>query len=346
MQVARISTYRNGYVTIPRIFQETFHLFGGEEVTLFPQKEKNCLLIFMGPIYSPMLPATPLRRFKAIVSDDVGASSALYQAIEANPGVRILSAQGTTTGRDSNAVGDLLLYVPQPFDDVEFVLNVLAKSDCTIRDLREHTPIELSSMAWGAQRGHIHAEGSELSIPPQALRALGQNVSDTKVIINWDTETNVLDLTFVRRSDMIGLLILFLRDGQGHAHTGEVGGILRDLGVDFLWLQINHLGDAQRIPFLLGEGHVKRWIVVADFSKAVTSNAAITAVIAEALQKHASLFYGGVIGLHSGETILFGDPQKAFSDSPHEEVRDAASSLLRWVNKLWSAEDDTLSSIG
>jgi hypothetical protein len=197
MQVARISTYRNGSVRIPRLFQEAFHLFGGEEVALFPEKSKNCLLIFMGPIYEPIL-RTTFRRFKATVSDNPGASSDLYKAIEANSKVRILSAQGTTTGRDSSAVGDLVLDVPEHFDDVEFVLNVLQNSiDCAIGDLREHIPIE-SSIDWGLMSpAHIHSDGRELLVPSDVLEDLGHNLNDAndaKVIINWDTETTVLAL--------------------------------------------------------------------------------------------------------------------------------------------------------
>lgn len=140
----------------------------------------------------------------------------------------------------------------------------------------------------------------------------------------------------MRSSDRIGSLILFLRDGDGHGHTGEVGGILRRHGVDFLWLQINHLGDANHIPFLFGHGHVKRWVVVADFSKADT-----TTVIVESLQKRSDLFYGGLIGVQSCEAVLFGDPETALSSRVHR-VRNGALSLRRWVNRLRSAEDDVL----
>lgn len=342
MQVARVSSFKDGCVRIPRLFQETFHLFGGEEVTLFPQKDKNCLLIFMGPIYSPMLRTIHLRRVKATVADNPGASSDLYKAIEANRKVKILSAQGTTTGRDSSAVGDILLHVPADFDAVEFVLNVLAKNkDCTIGDLREPTPIESSSMDWGSpSSATIQSDGRELPVPREVLRDLGENRSHEKVIINWDTETTVLELTFVRSSDKIGSLILFLRDGDDHRHTGEVGGILKGLGVDFLWLQINHLGHAKAIPFLLEEeGHVKRWIVVADFSKA-----APTEEIAESLQKHSDLFYGGLIGVQSDNAILFGNAKTACS-SRTPAVRNSALSFSLWANKLWSAEDDELSSV-
>jgi hypothetical protein len=339
MQVARISTYSYGSVRIPRIFQEAFHLFGGEEVTLFPQG-KNCLLIFMVPVYTPMAHTKLLRRFKATVSDNVGASSALYKAIEDNRGVRILSAQGTTTGRGSRAVGDLLLDVPRHFDDVEFILNVLQGSpDCAIGDLREHKPVEssaidLRALSWA----HIRSHGRDLPVPPEVLRNLGQepneNLNDAKVIINWDTETTVLALTFVRPSDKIGTLILFLRGGDDHVHTGEVGEVLRVLGVDFLWLQINHLGDAGEILCLLDHGHVKRWIIVADFSKASPAM-----VIAESLQRHSNLFYGGLIKVQSDEAVLFGGPKEARFHH-FNEVRKSAESLCQSVNRLWSAEDE------
>src|SRR5208283_852097 len=176
-----------------------------------------------------------LHRFKATVSDKVGASSTLYQAIESKSNVSIMSAQGTTTGRksgavgdlQSSAVGDLLLRVPQPFDNVEFLLSVLAESqDCTIKDFREHKPIESSldlNDRTAAFRTHayVRSAGKELEIPTSVLKVLEPDMSDKKVIINWDTETTVLDLTFVRSTDQIGALILFLRHENDSGHTGE-----------------------------------------------------------------------------------------------------------------------------
>src|SRR5208337_4876320 len=183
MQIARISDCKSRCVRIPRVFREVFHLFGGEEVTLVPLKEKNCLRIFMGPEPKPL---TTLHRFKATVSDKVGASSTLYQAIESKSNVSIMSAQGTTTGRksgavgdlQSSAVGDLLLRVPQPSDNVEFLLSVLAESqDCTIKDFREHKPIESSldlNDRTAAFRTHayVRSAGKELEIPTSVLTLL------------------------------------------------------------------------------------------------------------------------------------------------------------------------------
>jgi hypothetical protein len=342
MQVARISAYKNQHVVIPALFQEAFHLFGGEQVSLFPVRDKNCLWIFMAPIPQG-LPGT-LRRFKATVSDQVGASSALYKAIESNHQAKILSAQGTTTGRDASAVGDIVLDVSCGFDDIRFALDVLQGSrDCTITDLREYQPsgsVDLDSLLRDMRPAHVGSDGQELHVRHQVMSILGQDTSDKTVIINWDTETTVLALTFVRASDKIGSLILFLRDNDDQRHTGEVGEILGNLGVDFLWLQINHIGHASEIPFLrgAGDGDVKRWVIVADFSKAVATEkiANATKKITKSLED-SKLFYGGLIGVQSGEPVLFGRPEIALT-SINDEVREGAKSLQRWVKRLWSAE--------